>query len=359
MTPRSAAAKRIETAAPPAAGLTFAPEWHQLSSLERRGFREVWRVKVVHPGGDKALWLRFSILSSSNGFRRLAEIWAIYFSRSESGEVEKTALKRSYDVSELRNPSNGSDQGLRIGDCELTSSHTRGSIQAKGRSIEWDFNFASAQEASFNWIPDGFSRFHTRTGKAETLAEDLKFIGKARIDGKEVEWTGAPGAVSHHAGSRYWNSWVWAHCNVFENEQGEPVYALFEGVSAKERMWGLLPSPRMSSFYFFYKGKHYRLNSLWDSLRSRSRHDLSQWRFQADAGDLSFRGEVTAENRDFAGFTYEDTNGSLLYCSNAELAQLTLSVYRRGKLETTLKSRNSCGFEVVSRQRNPYVPTLI
>lgn len=338
--------------------LTHAPVWSALSAREQQGFREVWRTRIVHPDGNQALWLRFALLSSNNGFRKVAEVWAVLFSKNESGETTKVALRQNFDIRSFQ-PINGSRKGLQISECELTDSGTRGMIQSKGRTIRWDFSSIRAQESSFNWIPEGLTRMGARRNRAFTLAEDLRFTGSTELDGEKLEWKAAPGGQSHLAGPGYWHSWTWAHCNTFRNEQGEPAYFVFEGFSARDRFFGLIPSPRMSSFFFLYQGREYRMNSLWNAIRSRSEQTLSEWKFQADCGDLSFRGEIQAENRDFAGFTYEDTNGSILYCSNAELARVTVWIYRRGKLEASFHSHGTAGFEVVSRQKNPYVPLLL
>ncbi|MGZ3689317.1 MAG: hypothetical protein ACXVBW_13515, partial [Bdellovibrionota bacterium] len=96
-----------------------------------------------------------------------------------------------------------------------------------------------------------------------------------------------------------------------------------------------------------------------DVFTVRSKNTLTDWKFQADRGELSFRGYAKAEHKDFAGLTYEDTNGSLLYCGNSKLSDMRVLVYRRGKLEATFDAPGTAAFEVVSRHKNPYVPIII
>ena len=57
---------------------------------------------------------------------------------------------------------------------------------------------------------------------------------------------------------------------------------------------------------------------------------------------------------------YEDTNGSLLYCANSKLLEVSrIHIYRRGKLsESTFYGHGTAAFEVVTREKNPYVPIL-
>ncbi len=341
------------TATPrPVAEISNRPAWSELPAEKRAGFQEVWYLKLNDPAAQRALWLRFTLLSSVNGFRRLAETWAIYFQRNEQREVTKLALKQSHDL-------DGFGPGVKIADCELGEHGTRGSIHSKGRSIRWDLSFAPARAATFNLVPRGLARAGLVKNRAVTVHEDLRFDGSTEIDGARQVWKGAPGMQGHLSGPKNGHSWVWGHCNAFVDESGAPVDFVFEGLTARARLGGGLKSPWLSTLFFSYRGEDYRFNSVWDSVRCRSRHTLTDWEFQADRGDLSFRGTARAEHRDFAGVTYEDTDGSLLYCANSKLSEMSIHVYRRGKLERTLSARGTAAFEVVSRDRNPYVPLLI
>jgi hypothetical protein len=118
-------------------------------------------------------------------------------------------------------------------------------------------------------------------------------------------------------------------------------------------------TPHLSSFLFRYQGANYCFNQLRDTFHIKSKNTLNEWDFQADRDDLSFRGHANAEHKDFVGLTYEDTNGSLLYCANSKLSNLRILVYRRGKLESTFTAQGTAAFEIVSRDKNPYVPLLL
>jgi hypothetical protein len=335
----------------------WSPLWDPADTRERRAFQEVWYLKVNDPASNRALWLRLTLLISANGFRRVAEAWAIHFQRSSSNqEVTKLALKQTHDLGSFSCDPDGT---LRVGECEFSPARTRGRVTYKGHSIRWDLTLQPGHDASFNLVPGALSRAGLVRNTAVTVAEDLRFSGFSEVDGERFDWRDAAGMQAHLSGPKSGHSWIWGHCNLFVDAQGRPVPFLFEGLSAKARLVGSLPSPRLSTFYFHYEGKPYVFNSLWDALRVKSSSTLTEWRFQADRGDLSFRGTARAELKDFAGLTYEDTNGSLLYCANSKLSSLEIHVYRRGKLETTVYSHGTTAFEVVSREKNPYVPLLV
>ncbi|MBC7690473.1 MAG: hypothetical protein H7222_01780 [Methylotenera sp.] len=339
--------------------LTNDPVWTGLSLQMRQGFQETWYLKLNDLKGQRALWIRFHILLSRNGFRKVAETWCVLFQRMENREIQKTALKQSFDISRFSSQKIDGRTVIQIGDCVLGANFTKGMIQSKGKTIEWDFKFEPIQASKFELLPEYLAKMKMVRTAAATVGGDLRFDGTIQVDSAKISVENAVGMQAHLAGPKSAHSWAWGHCSSFVNEQKQPVPFVFEGLSIRGRIATYLKSPRLSTFYFLYQGKSYEFNRLWDTLRTRSENTLTDWEFQADRGDISFRGHVTAQLRDFVGMTYEDTDGSLLYCAASKLSDMTIWVYRRGKLETTLKSQGSTAFEVTSRTKNPYVPLAL
>ena len=325
---------------------------------------EVWYLKLnslaeKSEGGQtspRSLWLRFSLLVSGNGFKRVAETWAIFNRRNAKKETFKVAIKQTHDIGQFAWEE---DRRLRIDTCSLDEQGTRGSVHSKGHTIEWDLAIQPARTLAFDLVPESLRRLGLVRNQARTVGEDLRFTGTSKIDGEEVRWENAPGMQAHFSGPKTPHSWVWSQSNIFVDEKGQAADFVFEGLTARARIAGPVPSPKMSSLFFLYKGQSYEFNTFWECVKIRSKHSLTEWTFQADRGELSFRGRASAEHRDFTGVTYEDTNGSLLYCANSKLSNLEIHVYRRGKLEAGFLSPGAAAFEVVSRQKNPYVPMIL
>ncbi len=330
--------------------------WNTLQEEDRKGFQETWSLQVTDPNTQRSIWILLNLLSSQNGFRRVTEAWAVVSHRKENREVSKLAVKQSQDLSSFSADEN---EVIRLSDCEIGPDFCRGSVQSKGRTVKWDLKLQLARETGFSFIPESFSRYRLISSRWASTQSDLRVDGFTEVDGERVEWKYAHGTRSHRAGSREWHSWIQGSCNTFKNEQGEPVDFVFEGLSGRARLFGGFLSPMLSSYFFVYQGKSYRFNTPWDLIRNRSQHNLTHWEFEAEQGELSFRGQARAEHRDFAGITYEDTDGSLLYNANSKLSQLKIVVYRRGKLEQTVYSNGLASIEVVSREKNPYVPLVI
>lgn len=317
---------------------------------------DVWFLKLNDPVSQRSLWLRFSSLMSSNGFRRVAENWAIFSQRTAQDEVKKTALKQSYDLG-LSNWSTP-QPSLQTGDCKLSPDGSQGTIQSKGNTISWDLKFSPIREISFDPIPERFRNLGIFTNSFSTPQEHISISGKTTINGETVEWKDAPGMEGHRYGVRDAHTWTWGHCNTFKNEQGAYSDFVFEGLSANLKL-GPFVSPRVSAFFFYYQGKTYLFNSLRRLFQIKSQNTLNEWNFEAGKDDISFRGYLKAEHKDFAGLTLEDTNGSLLYCSTSQLSNMRILVYRNGKLESTLQAQGSAAFEIAARERNPYVPLIL
>lgn len=316
--------------------------------------QKAWYLKFNDPASQRALWLRFTVLSSANGFRQVAETWAIYFHKSSSRDIRKVAVKQSYEIGAF---STEGDQ-VRIGESHFSPSRTQGSITSKGNTLEWNLNLVPAEDCQFNLVPDILSRTGLIKNSISTVSESLLVTGTVVINGEIIDWKQAPGMCGQMTGPKTGHSWVWGQSNAFTDEQGNSAPFIFEGLVAKAQ-FGPVVTPQLSSFFFRYRDQNHYFNSLRDLFHLKSSHSLNEWHFQAERGDLSFRGHARAEHKDFAGLTFEDTNGSLLYCANSKLSDMKVHVYRRGKLEATFISEGTAAFEVVTRDKNPYVPIIL
>jgi hypothetical protein len=324
-----------------------------------RSFQQGWQIRLCDSQGQNALEIRFSFLVSRNGFQRRAEVCAVLFQCESGKETKKTVLKQSFDPLSIATLPDG---GFRLGPCELSRTASSGSIQAKGRSLSWDLSIRSRQKVTFDLVPASIRKATLSNTSISSLEADALFTGSCSLNpenaGKKIEWQQTPGVLECHTGPLTDHSWIWAHGNHFVNESGLPVPFVFEGLTLRAHLLGFLPSPNFSSFHFLFKGKTYAFHSVRDFLRIQSRHTLTEWHFQAERGDLIFRGHATVGPKNFAGLTLEDTQGSLLYCATTELCDLSIHVYRDGKLESAVRSEKSASLEIVSTKKNPYVPLL-
>lgn len=326
-----------------------------IQSPVQKEFQEFWYLKLCDPIHQRAFWLRFNLFTSRNGFKKISEIWAIFFQKELGRETRKLAVRQSFDMKAFTRIS---DFSIQIGNSELKQNSTQGSAISKGNSIQWDLSFHDGHHAQFALLPKLLSRTGVIRNSLTTLSEDSLFSGTVEINNELTHWKEAPGIWGHFYGKKNNHSWVWGHCNSFVNEQGQSTNFIFEGLSTRAKA-GPLILPKLSSFYFYYQGKDYYFNSIKDAIFAKSNQTLKEWNFQVDHKDISFRGYAKSEFKDFAGLMDEDTNGSLLYLTHAELSDLRILVYRNGKLVDTFNAIGTMALEFASRTKNPYVPLLV
>jgi hypothetical protein len=348
----------------------FGAHWRPTQSPIIEPWSEDWTLRIQDAELKIACSIRFGILLSRNGFRQTAEVWA----NVRESQGERTVLKQGFDIRQFR-----SQPELRIGDSELTPSSSRGTIVSKGNTLEWDLQF-TGKNRQFRHFPGNLKGVGFREQKTWTLDGDLRVTGTLRFKkagSAEVTYSlqAGFGVLMHGSGPRLGDSSIWAHCSQFESPKSPesksdsqwdkradsqaPESFYFEGVCKQRRLLGKALSPRLSTLFFVYQGKEYFFGSLWDALRVDSRWSWNEWQFRAQKGPLTFVGSVHAENRDFTGFSYEDTDGSLLFAAEAPLCPITISVYRNGKLEATYKTSTSGSLLRIDRSRNPYVSATL
>lgn len=334
------------------------PLWSPALEGPGRGFQEVWYLKLNDAGAGRALWLRFTILVRSDGSKRIAETWAIAFHRTD-GSVLKTALKHTRRLDVFVPGAEEEMPSLRIGNCFFSDNATGGELQDKGRSIRWDLTMRPERDLGFDFVPQSLARARLVKNTALTVFEDLRFNGWSEVDGQRHEWRDAPGMQGHLAGPKNGHSWVWGHCNTFRDEQGNPVDCVWDGLMARARLGRAKGTPPLTSMLIFHEGRAYRLNRTRQALRTPSHADDTGWSFDARFQSITFHGQVRAARGQFAGVTYEDTDGSLLYCYNSKVSDMTIQVRRGDALERTLTAVGTVAFEVVTRERWADVPLLI
>lgn len=332
------------------------PRWTDLDLSGASPFQEVWHLLVTDPGAKRSCWLRFTILLSANRFRRVGEISAVLFSHGQ--DARQVALKQGFDIGSFT----GTAEAIRLGTGELTEAGSKGVLRSKGRVLEWDFRLSAPNpdqpRSTYRLIPGAIARLGFGKTQLTTVRQAIPCEGTLRLDGETLNLSGALATQRHVFGSALGQAWFWAQGDHFTDTEGKPVDFGYELLTYSPRVAGRLTGLRLSATALRYQGQTYWLNSYVNPLRLRSTPTPTEWAFRADRGELSFHGAISAEHRDFAGLTFEDTDGSLVYCSSTLVARSTVRIFRRGKLEATLESGSRTALEFADRVRSPYVSLL-
>lgn len=316
-------------------------------------WQEVWYMKLNQPSEARALWLRFTLLRAP-GIKEAAEVWAIAF--DAGAPPRKTGAKTSHAFDAFSVLPQG---GFQIGESAFRDTHTQGAAESRAHCIRWDLALRPAKDGAFDFVPPALRCLGIVKNTALTVFEDLRFNGWSEVDGVRQVWTEAPGMQGHLAGPKNGHSWAWAHCNRFVDESGAPTGVVVDGLSARARLGKSWASPLLSTFFFRYRERCFAINGLLESVRIRSVQEPTLWRFTARQGGYTFQGELRTELHDFAGVTYEDTDGSLLYCHNSKISSMTLDVFGEGARAERFSSDGTTAFEFVTREKHPGVHFVI
>lgn len=332
------------------------------AAVPASGWQEVWYLRCNDPESGEALWLRFTLLVRCDGSKRVAETWAIHFHKHPDGGVDKTGMKNTHPLAAFRieyTAPHANTAAFHIADCFFSDQHTFGEVATAEHSIRWDLTITPAQSLAFDFVPAALRRLGLVKNMAITPCEDLRFSGWVEVDGHRRDWRAAPGMQGHLAGPKNGHSWAWAHCNMFVDDAASPQPVILDALSARARLGSGRATPLLSTLYV-HVGRHdLRCNGLRDVLRTKSAYGLQGWTFTARKGDWTIRGEIQGKQDHYAGLTYEDTDGSKLYCYNSKVSDMTLELRRGNDAPVRCFSKGTTAFEVVTREKIPGIPLVI
>lgn len=316
-------------------------------------------LRVQIPEERASLFLRGSLLKTSNGFKKNAELSASFTRKTTTGELSRAFLKRQYDFREVEFDG-ARMSGIRTGNILLGPSRWSGEIKSTEASMAWDLKAEKLNPSSAT-NSDLFSILGTQHRhlighpyQSEVLSPHLLLSGTVQVNETTYRLNNAHAISGRSFGTKELTPSYSLSCRSLNIDQKSTDSFVFLQ-SFKFKLGGLLPIKSMISGYIRYDGQTYQLNRLWDLLRSRSHLESNRSEFQLDAGPIAFKIQVDSKIKDFSGYRYENTDGNLLYCSDTESADLNVLVYRKGKLEATLRSNGQASVEMISTQKNPYV----
>jgi len=319
-----------------------------------RGFQEVWYLKFNVPDVPRALWLRFTVLLREDGSKEVAEVWAIFFDQGSTGAT-KVGLKNTFPLESFVTRG---EAGISVGSNVLSERHTSGMLQGIAGVIAWDFDIRDGGKGGYDFIPGSLQRLGLVKNMAITVYEQQFYTGWCEINGLRFEWKDAPGMQGHLGGVKNGYSWLWGHCNTFMDESGDPVPLIWDGLSARAR-FGKIVLPPLTSMLIRIGDVPVALDGFTDQLRIRSSGGYDGWHFSGSRSGYRFSGTLLARPDLFAGVTYEDTDGSALFCHNSKLCDLSLDITDTKGKKRRYVSRAAAAFEVVTRSANPDVIFLI
>lgn len=315
---------------------------------------EVWFLTLNHRASQRGFWFRYTIDSPATSHpdaKPAAQLWAAAFSRAAPDR--NLGLKASYTTDEIS--LDGRDGfSIKIGDAFLSADRAIGTVRDAMHAIDWDLRFKPSA-STYHHASKTLIRLTRPSSYVCSPNLDTRFSGSVSVDGERIIIDEEPGCQSHLWGRKHVDDWVWVHSNAFDKNPG----TVFEGITARTRRAGRAVPP-IQSLYLRHRGEELRFFRLRLGEQWERKLGMGYWSFAAMNANVYMEGSAQCRLRDMLQAAYLDPDGEPLYCSNSEVANLKIRLFRRThgvrwRHIETIKAYSSAHLEHASRTRDPGV----
>ncbi|WP_433305885.1 hypothetical protein ACQP2F_19275 [Actinoplanes sp. CA-030573] len=301
------------------------------------GHYESFFLKATRPGGGRAVWIRCTT-HKRPGEALTGSVW---FTMFDAGAPAPVAAKATFPADAVEAPPGGY---LRVGEASLTPGAARGAIAVPGVAVDWELTYTD-RAAVFRHLPYDFL-YRTPLPRTKLLSPhpDVRVSGSMTVNGEPVVLDDWPGTVGHNWGAEHAERWIWLQANEFREAGG-----FFDAGLGRIRL-GSLTTPWAANAVLHLDGVPHRLGGLRGGCSTRVNESPTACEFELGGGDVRVRGRVSADARKFVGWVYADPVGPEHNTVNCSIADLDLTVERRGRPPKTLTCRGAAAYELGMRE---------
>ena len=314
--------------------------WHE------PGTYEVWYLTWNDPATDQGFWLRYLSEAPIEGPAR-GELW---FARFDPKDPRRTfgMHKHFAAPTDREHPF-----ALTIGDAQLGHDHAIGEFAGGDHRVQWDLHWKPADRV-LRHLPDFvYSRGNLGVTSVQSPNPRVPLSGTLVVDGETITFDRAVAGQTHVWGKKHATSWTWGRCADFAAAPN----AVLELIAVHQKRGVQLP--RMAWLALDLDGEHHRFTQFRHALRNRA-----TWRgcdVELTAQSLTTRVEVqmTCRPEDMVVAPYLDPDGEEVFCSNTEIGDALVRVYKRAGLvwreHRVLVGKRRAHFELGGRTRDPAI----
>lgn len=321
---------------------------------KKRGLYEVYYLKWNDFKSKTAYWIRYTLTSPlANVGEPYCELWGMFFDWADPSK--NFAVKSRFPIDVL---SWETDRFLvNIDNARLSQNGCHGKISdpKTGHAITWNLQFDSVGD-TYRYFPH--QMFYTgKFPKTKVLSPhmDARFKGTINANGRQIQFSDAPGQQTHLWGTKHALRWAWGHCNTFKEDPS----ALIDGIDAQIK-FGPFESPHVKIFYIKALGREFYFNSPVRFFKNQSTWSLGKWDFSVRNDEIIATAKIRCKPDDMIAVTYMDPDGENLWCNNSKVADVTLTLTDpAGKELAVLTSDHGCAAEFVDHRTYPEVPVRI
>jgi len=223
----------------------------------------------------------------------------------------------------------------------IGSDGATGSIPSRGSTAAdaaWELALEGAEEPLFHLPASWLYRAPLPRTKLLSPAPAARFSGRIEIDGRSIEVDSWRGMAGHNWGAQHAERWIWLHGLT---PDGDWLDAAIGRVKV-----GPLTTPWVANGALSIAGDRHVLR------RVRVTESPSHCTFTLSGRGVEVRGTVEAPPERFVGWVYADPDGSDHHAVNCSIAEMRLSVSRKGAAATELVVPHAAAYELGMRERD-------
>jgi hypothetical protein len=210
-----------------------------------------------------------------------------------------------------------------VGEAALRPGSADGAVDG----ISWELRFEGGEPPLFHLPRDWMYGAPLPRTKLLSPVPAARFDGSVSADGRTVAVDGWPGMIGHNWGAQHAERWIWLHG---EGPSGDWLDAALGRIKL-----GPLTTPWIGNGVISLGGVRHTLGGPGRRLRVSEAPDRCD--FVLPGAGLRVRGTVSAARKDVVGWVYADPDGSEHHTTNCSIADLGLTVERKGAASVQLR----------------------
>lgn len=296
-----------------------------------RGHYESYYLRAVDPARRRGIWIRYTVNLAPGG-RPGGQLWFTLFDRDAP---HPRAVR--VDVGE---PATGDGSWIRFGDSRFGASEITGAASSPERSASWTLRHSSDEEPLWH-LPRSWM-YTARLPRTKLLSPSptTVFDGTVEVDGETVDVSGWTGMVGHNWGEQHAEQWIWLSGLGFE---GRGADTWLDVAIGRVRL-GPVTTPWIANGAVSLDGRRLALGGLGRGVAVIAADDRCTLRIPGPEATVT--ASVSAPRADFVDWDYANPDGSTHRVVNCSVADLSMTVARKGGDLVELRADGRAAYEL-------------
>lgn len=293
----------------------------------KAGHYESFYLKLCRPGEPLGAWIRYTVHKRP----REAPVGSLWFTLFEDGGPRASKLTVAAPVA------GAAGRWIRIGEASIGEGSAVGEAEA---GVAWELRFETGEPPLFHLPRAWMYRARLPRTKLLSPAPAARFDGRLTVDGREIAVEGWRGMVGHNWGAQHAERWIWLHGLTSDG-------AWLDAAIGRVKV-GPLATPWVGNGAISIDGRRHALGGR--AVEVQEAPDRCD--FVLHGRGIAVRGTASAPRERFVGWVYADPDGGEHQTVNCSIADMRLSVERKGRPPLRLALDGGAAYELGMRERD-------